>query len=213
MNRTQIKSPFLVVQEFISPLECEELISTADTTTPDEDKEGKPIYRASQSSAVEDILLERIINDEETIKVIEEYYDIQYKGLERPDIEWFPTDCVGNKLHCENSKYMRKKWLRVHPRDLTGVLFLTDYNDTTPFDDDFEVYGGKLEFPQHRFGFNSQRGTLIIYPSGPHFINHTAKILAGELFQVRFHIVAEEPLEYDPEKFPGDFTSWFEKLA
>ena len=37
------KSPFVVYQEFLSPLMCEEIIDLMDVTTPDIDKDGYPL--------------------------------------------------------------------------------------------------------------------------------------------------------------------------
>ena len=91
-------------------------------------------------------------------------------------------------------------------------MFLSDYSENYPFDSDYEVYGGKLEFPQHDFGFNPERGTLIMYPSGPHFINAFSEVLAGDLFAARFHFGTHMPFLYNPEEFPGDYTNWFSDL-
>jgi hypothetical protein len=92
-------------------------------------------------------------------------------------------------------------------------LFLTDYNDKPPFDEDYEVFGGKLEFPQHQFGFNPQRGTLIAFPSEPHFINMVSSILVGSLYLTKFHIATKSPLLYDPNKFPGNYNTWLREFV
>ena len=104
------------------------------------------------------------------------------------------------------------KWVRVKDRDITCVLFLSDYQSTPPIDEDYEVYGGKLEFPQHGFGFNAQRGTLIAFPSVPHFINGVASIMAGNLYLARFHIATDSPLLYDHTKFPGTYKDWLREF-
>jgi hypothetical protein len=98
--------------------------------------------------------------------------------------------------------------VRVRDRDLTAVIFLTDHQDKPPFDPEFEVSGGKLEFPQHGFGFNPERGTMVVFPADPHFLHRTAPVKAGELFQIRLHIATKEPFLYQPDDFPGDFRSW-----
>ena len=143
---------------------------------------------------------------------IEQYYNIKYKGTEVIDFEWFPEGSVG-EAQCENSQFTpAKKWLRNRDRDLSAILFLVDYQDQAPFDSEFEVSGGKLEFAQHDFGFVPERGTLIMFPSVPHFINATAEVLAGDLYQARFHIGAMAPFLYDPQDFPGNYTNWFSHL-
>ena len=128
------------------------------------------------------------------------------------DFEWYPPG-ASKDVHCENSSFTKaKKWLRHRDRDLSFVLFLSSWQPTVPFDGDFECKGGKLEFPQHNFGFNPERGTLIVFPSSPHFINATAMVEAGELHQVRFHMAGMLPYMYDPSDFPGDYMSWFKHL-
>jgi hypothetical protein len=203
------KSPFLVFQNFISPLLCESIIETSNFTVPDLDKKGKPVKTVRRNEEAEDIIFERIQN---IIPQIESHYGSKYKGTEKPIlVEWFDQESVG-VLGCENSSFLRSKWVRTKDREFTGILFLTDYQEDTPFDSDFEVYGGKLEFPQWNFGFNPQRGTLIIFPSGPHFINANASVHYGELHQVRFHISAQTPFMFDISNFPGDIDSWFKDI-
>ena len=202
------KSPFLIMQNFLSPKACEEIVDNLGYYDPDTDKEGNPIkmfrhYEPGQEQIFH--TLEPLINE------IFKYYNINYRGTEEMLFEWYYTGVL-EKPSCENSNFVRRKWLRTKDRDVSGILFLSDYNDQPPFDSDYEVYGGKLEFPQHGFGFNPQRGTLIIYPSGPHFINASAQIQYGELYQVRLHMAATLPFLYQPVNFPGDFRSWFKHI-
>lgn len=200
----EAKSPFLVVQDFISPSLCEQIVDDLEAYEPDTDNQGNPVktYRTSEN---QDVIFERI---QSLVPTIEEYFQAQYKGTESISFEWYPTGSTSSPI-CENSSYLRKSWVRTKQRDFTCVLFLSDYNDQVPFDSEYEVYGGKLEFAQHGFGFNPQRGTLIIYPSDPHFINVQTPITYGDLFQVRIQITAQQPYLYDPKKFPGDYRTWF----
>lgn len=204
------KSPFLVKQEFISPLLCEDIVDMLELTVPDIDLEEHPLRTVRMNERAELILFDYI---EQIIPEIEDYYDLEYKGTEQMVFEWYTEECDGYEPHCENSSYIQKKWMRTKDRDLTGVIFLSDYQERVPFDNDFEVYGGKLEFAQHGFGFNPQRGTLIIFPSVPHFINNTTEVLAGDLYQVRFHIAAQTPYAYNPKLFPGDYRTWFNEVV
>lgn len=204
------KSPFLIKQEFISPLLCEDLVDMLNLTVPDVDTENHPIRTIRMHERAE---LNVFTFIEDIIPEIEEYYRIDYRGTEQMIFEWYAAGCNGYEPHCESSNYVRKKWLRTKDRDLTGVIFLSDYQERVPFDDDFETYGGKLEFAQHGFGFNPQRGTMILFPSDPHFINNTTPVLAGDLYQIRFHIAAQTPFLYDPAAFPGDYRVWLEQFA
>ena len=202
------KSPFKIYRDFLSPKFCEQFCDTLGFTDPDCDAENNPIKMIKHNAMIEEIIYARL---QPLIPDLEKYYGIQYKGTEHIMVEWFAEGVIG-KPQCENSQYLNKKWVRTLPRDLTAILFFSDYQNTPNFDSDYEVYGGKLEFPQHGFGFNPERGTLIVYPSVPHFINATAEIMAGELYQARIHIAATVPFLYDPNHFSGNYTNWFQDL-
>lgn len=202
------KSPFYVIREFASPLLCEDIVDACDFTVPDKDKEGKEVKTQKTQERAEQYVYERLLL---ALPEIQAHYQFLYKGTERIQFEWFPAQSTGH-LQAENSDFLRGKWLRTRVRDFTGILFLSDYQDKVPFDGDFEVYGGKLEFPQHKFGFNPERGTLIVFPSDPHFINITTEVFAGDLFQARIQIAAQSTYIYNPQSFPGNYTTWFKPL-
>lgn len=204
------KSPFYVIQDFLSPLLCEEMIYNLDMCVPDTDKEGHPIRTVKHNETLQEIIFDRM---SQNILELENHYGVTYAGTEQMLFEWYPQGCSGESVHCENSNYIKGKWLKTKNRDFSGIIFLSDYRDKIPFDNDFEVYGGKLEFPQHGFGFNPARGTLILFPSVPHFINATTQIQFGDLYQVRFHIATRTPFLYDPKQFPGNFYSWFQQFS
>lgn len=197
--------PFYVVEEFLSPLLCEEIIDIVDFTVPNKDKDGNEVLTTKTCSAAEGLIFERLT---QLLPEIQAHYRFSYKGTEPLKFEWYPPGAVG-AMAAENSEYLRNKWVRVRPCDLTAILFLSDYQEQPNFDAEYEVYGGKLEFPQHQFGFNPQRGTLVVFPSDPHFINQTSMINVGDLYQVRMQMVGTQPYIYDPSKFPGNYTTWF----
>ncbi len=202
------KSPFIVYQEFLSPLMCEEIIDLMDVTLPDVDKNNKPQPSLRHNNKGEEIIFERF---KRLFKGVEKYYNVEYRGTEKMLFEWYPQGSTG-KLACDSSEYMSKKWVRTKDRDVTSVLFLSDYSEAAAFDSLYEVYGGKLEFPNHNFGFNPERGTLIMFPSSPHFLNAVAPVRVGDSFQVRIHMATRRPFLYQPGDFPGNFLSWFPKL-
>lgn len=202
------KSPFYVVQEFVSPYMCEDLIDACDFNVPDEDKDGHYIKTTKTCERAEAVIYDRLLY---LLPELQAHYVFQYKGTERVEFEWFPEGSKGT-FRSENSEYVRNKWLRTRARDFTAILFMSDYQEKIPFEQDYEVYGGKLEFVQHKFGFNPQRGTLIVFPSDPHFINVTSDIRAGDLYQARVQIAAQTPYIYRPDMFPGNYTTWFKPL-
>jgi len=201
----QPKSPFFVVQDFVSPQTCEDIVDTLEFITPDTDKDDHAVLTIKTNEAAEQVIYERFLN---VIPQLEQYYGIEYKGMERVSFEWFPQSSQGEH-HAENANFLRGKWLRTRQRDLTAVLFLSDYQDAEAIELEFEVYGGKLEFPQHKFSFNPTRGTLVVFPSDPHFINITTPVIVGDLYQARIQIAAKNMYIYNPQEFPGNYTMWF----
>lgn len=216
-----MKSPFFIVQEFISPKRCEEIISKIQVNQPNFDINGDPIKLERHDAIIEDQLYAEL---KVFIPEIEERYSAKYKGTENMVFQYYPEFAKkpAENPGCENSKYIRKKWVKVKDVDLTGVLWLKDFNATAPIDPRIEVYGGKLEFPAYDFSLVPQAGTLVLFPAGPHFINAISPILVSDLYQVKINICIE-PQEgglwlYNPKFFPfkpGAKTAmdgWFENF-
>lgn len=199
------KSPFFIVREFLSPKVCEEIVNDIGFYSPDVDSEGNPLKMIRNHDQSELKIYDKF---EPLIPTLERYYDINHKGTETVTFEYY-VEGVENEPLCESCNYLREKWVRTKDRDLTAILFLSTYQDTQYFDTDYEVYGGKVEFPQWNFGFNPERGTLIVYPSGPHFINVISPIYAGQLHMAKFHLAANMPFLFDATKFNGDYKTWF----
>ena len=199
------KSPFYIVENFISPKLCEQIVIDMDYYVPDTNPDGKAIKMEKHHERCEKIIFDKF---QPLIRNLESHYNFKHRGTEMMKFQ-FLAQGTTTEPQCDNSAWVRKKWARCKDRDFSVILFLSDYQDTIPFDNDFEVYGGKYEFAQHGFGFNPQRGTLIVYPSGPHFINAVAPIIAGDLFMVKFFLAADVPYFHNPENFPGTYQTWF----
>ena len=202
------KSPFLVFQNLISPDECAELSNQVRVEPIKNDLE-----EFQSSERFHDESEKFIFNKIRPIipKIEEHFTNFTYRGTEKIRFQQFPVT-NGNPAeqpHCENAVYKRKKWLKVKDRDLTGILWLKDYQDKPPFYLESQVYGGKLEFPVYNFGFQPQQGTLVIYPACERFISLTSAILVGELVCARINMAAEGIWLYDPLLYPGDFRAWF----
>lgn len=202
------KSPFYVVPEFISPLMCEEIVDQLDFGMPNYDKKDKPLPSVKTDADYELFLFNEFQRVKDSFAA---YYGKDHRATSEFTFEWYPTGSTG-EMHAENSMRAMDKWVRTRDRDITCVLFLSDYQGNPPLDEDYEVYGGKLEFPQHGFGFNAQRGTLIAFPSDPHFINGVASIMAGNLYLAKFHIATDTPLYYDHKQFPGTYRDWLKEF-
>lgn len=202
------KSPFYVIPEFVSPMMCEEIIDQLDFNSPDYSADDVPLMSVKTDADYEAFLF----NEFQRIKSsVSAYYDKEHRATTEFTFEWYPTGSKG-VMHAENSMRLSDKWVRTKDRDITCIVFLTDYQGAPPLDEEYEVYGGKLEFPQHGFGFNAQRGTLIAFPSDPHFINGVTSIMAGNLYLARFHIATDTPLYYDNRQFPGNYVDWLKEF-
>lgn len=205
------KSPFIIIEDFISPLLCEEIVDSSFSEVNDVDENNKPIMSVRYNRLAEIRISEAV--SELIVPEMEKYYDFEFKGIHPFELEWYPQGCKNNKQRCENSIYNKSKgkgtWYRSNSKDFCAVIFLKDYREKKPLDPYYEVCGGKLQFLNHNFSINPKRGTLVIFPGDQHFINYTSDILAGDLHQIRFFIAAKEPYIYDPNKFPGNYTTWF----
>lgn len=200
-----MKNPFTIVEEFLSPIEAEDMVFDVEFDTPNVDHEDRVQVTFKTCELVEKQLADMVVD---LVPSLEEYYGFEYAGMTRPIFEWLnPSTHI--PTHAENSEFMDGKWVMTKQRALTGVLFLSDAVDGHALDPEYEVFGGKLEFMNHNFGFMPQRGTLVLFPSGPHFLNATSHVKMGNLYQVRFHLVSQDPFVYQPANFPGNYTTWF----
>ena len=212
------KSPFLVYQDFLTSSEAQEV---ADITwvEPLLDAEGLPKPSCRYHEESEQLIFKKL---QPLIPKLEEHYPkFFYRGTEKMVFQQFPVSngSLAEEPHCQSSVFKRKKWLRVNDRALTGLLWLKDYQEAPPFDINKHVLGGKLEFPLYNFGFQPQRGTLVIYPANERFISLTSPILVGELQCVRIHICPcdadgnQTIWMSDPNDYPGDFRTWFSDVV
>lgn len=210
-----MRSPFLIVQDFLSPLTCEKIIEDNLVSAPDVDLNGNP-------KKLEHHILkwEKHIADSfrDLVPDLEERYDCSYRGLEKPLLQYYPENAKApaEPPGCENSKYVRKKWVMWKDVDLVGFVWLKDYHESVPLDPRHEVFGGKLEFPAYNFSLVPQRGTLVLFPAGPHFITVISPILLGELYQVKLNVClsGKEGTRwfYQPANFPGKWNDWLSEF-
>lgn len=207
-----MRSPFIVVQDFLSPLTCEKIIDDIHVASPDVDKDGKPLKLERHHPNWDTEIAERF---REIVPTVEERYDCTYRGLEKPVFQFYPENAKvpAEQPGCENSKFLRKKWVMYKDVDLVGFIWLKDFNENVPLDPRHEVFGGKLEFPVYNFSLVPQRGTLVLFPAGPHFITVISPILVSDLYQVKLNVCIKQKdggrWFYQPQNFPGTWQDWF----
>lgn len=210
-----MKSPFIVVPDFLSPLTCEQIVNDIKVNAPDTDENGDSKKLERHNLFWDQPIAERF---RELVPQIEEKYSCEYRGLEKPLFQYYPENAKtpAEQPGCENSKYVRKKWVMYKDVDLVGFVWLKDYNESIPLDPRHEVYGGKLEFPAYNFSLMPQRGTLVLFPAGPHFITVISPILLGDLYQIKLNVAINSlnggKWFYQPANFPGKWQQWFEGL-
>lgn len=210
-----MNSPFLVQQNFFSPLTCEKILQDVKVETPNLSEKGEPIKLEKHNIKWQNHIAEAFSN---LVPTIEEKYDCSYHGLQQPIFQHYPENAKSpaEAPGCENSKYLRKKWVMYKDVDLVGFIWLKDYNASVPLDGSYEVMGGKLEFPAYNFSLVPQRGTLVLFPAGPHFITVISPILVSDLYQVKLNVnIRARDGEnsrwfYNPHNFPGTWQDWFQ---
>lgn len=209
-----INSPFFVIEDAVSPAKCELIIQQLGINVPSLDASGRPI---KHERLIKDAELVLLIQDaiQSNLAALEHRYDAHIKNFETPVFrQYFENPGVPAELHsCDNARFMRKKWVKVKDTDLVGYLWLKDYNSGVPLDPRFETYGGKLEFPAYDFSLVPQRGTMVFFPGGPHFITAISPILVGSLevvkVSLKLHKDDGSPWLYQPTAYPGSYQEWF----
>lgn len=211
-----IKSPFFIVEDALSPIKCEQLIAEFGIKIPsfDEKNKNKPLRhdRILRDASAQAPLQHLLQNH---VAAIEERYESVVRGMDSPLFQqYFENPNNPCELHgCENAKFVRKKWVKNRDIDLVGFLWLKDFNGGVPLDPRFEVYGGKLEFAAYDFSLVPQRGTLVLFPAGPHFITAISPVLVGTYEHIKIAIkmsnLEDGPWLYQPSNFGGTYQEWF----
>ena len=211
-----MNSPFIIVQDFLSPLTCEKIVADISVIEPDLDTNGDPKKLERHNLFWDQDIADRF---RPLIPEIKSRYNCDYRGLEKPIFQYYPENAKApaEPPGCENSRYLRKRWVMHKDVDLVGFIWLMDYNENVPLDTRHEVFGGKLEFPAYNFSLVPQRGTLVLFPADPHFITVISPVLLGSLYQIKLNVCIEQPggghWFYQPANHPGTWQQWLEECA
>jgi len=201
------KSPFVYWPQLISPKWCEVIVDMIGFHAPTTTREnGSPTKTIFHNKKGQNLIAEAI---EQLHPQISETYNVLIDGMLDCSFEWYPAGYATLPAQCDNSSFSAGKWNRINDNDFTGVIFLSQYNENIPFDSDFEVYGGKLEFPTHGFGLAPTIGDCVIFPSGPNFIYGITTVRAGDLFFAKVHLAGKGKFVYNINQFPGNYKTWF----
>ena len=204
-------SPFLVSENFISPLQCESIAANLALQFPNV-VNGEPLKH--ERFLPGDISGSILAGLDSLRPVIEQHFSGQI--VTDPLLkfqQYFENARSPAEAHfCEAYKFTRKKWVKTKDITLIGYLWLKSFHNKVPLDPRTEVYGGKLEFPAYDFSLVPVQGALVLFPAVPNFITAVSHILVGSLEQIKIGVkltVGGEAWQYDQAKFPGTYRDWF----
>lgn len=203
-NPTHV-SPFMVTEQLMSPLTCEEIIDTFHPEVPMTHDDGSVSSTTISNASLNELVVPYV---KALMPLLDEKYGVDIKAIHSISLDWIPQGAVKEPV-CESSEFISGNWVKHQLIDFTSIIFLTSFNDNPPFDDEFECNGGCLEFINHKFNVKPSRGDCITYPSDPRFANANSKVLNGDCFQLRVNYAATTPYVYNPKEFPGNYLTWF----
>jgi hypothetical protein len=104
-------SPFYIVQDFISPLLCEQMVDMLDMIEPDLDKDQNPQLTIKSNDVLEKVIYDYV---QGAMPQIEQHYNVEYRGMKPVEFKWYPEDFEGeNEFTCENATYnSNKNWVK-----------------------------------------------------------------------------------------------------
>lgn len=200
------KSPFLVIENFISPLLADEIIVNTNFNTPDLYPDDKPMVTTKFDEEFDDIISDRI--NKLVVPILAKHFDTSISTIHPIEIEMLVPD-AHVPVHADGFNLVDNNWVKTKPWDFTAILFLSEHTNETNIDDLTQCNGGKLEFINFNFSFNPTVGTLIVFPNDPRFSNASSYVKIGECYQIRIHLQSDIMYLYDPSKFKGSPDIWF----
>lgn len=207
VGATDVKSPFLVIDGFLSDLRVDNLLNDLDADSYEDgmDRHGNPtILRVPINENIVQSLGKRVM---ELYPTLEKYYDVKIKGIRPFDLTIVPEKV--KEAPSVAGYQFAKKWIKVSKGDLIASLVLVDTVTGEGFDPTRECLGGEFEFTSFNLTMSNTRGTLIVHPNTPHFMRATSQVRLGRMYRIDMVIVCEEDFVYQPEKFKGHYLDWF----
>jgi hypothetical protein len=206
MSQKPSRSPFILIEDFISFNECEDIILNLKHTIPNRDAKNHPIKTLKTNQLAEIRLMDRI---DTFLDKAEVYYNFITLNLSPFNFEWMTEGYLGEPPKPDNGMYFNGKWTKSRDIDFTIMIFLSSSKDTSITDTLMESFGGKLEFFNHNLTITPKAGTMLMFPANDNFLNTFTEISLGNLNCIRCHVTAKDPFIYKPTDFPGDYRTWF----
>jgi len=206
MTQKQSKSPFILVEDFLSLEQCEDIVLSMKHSIPDRNRENYPI-KTFKTNALAEIRIMPEFDD--FLDRAEPYYGFKTQAISPFMFEWYAEGFQGDSPKADNGIYTNGKWVKSGNVDFAVIIFLSTAKDTSISDTLMECFGGKLEFLNHNLTIKPKAGTMLMFPANSHFLNTFTEVGLGNLNCIRIHLAATTPYEYKMENFPGDYRTWF----
>lgn len=196
-----MKSPFLILEEYLSPLQCENILN--DLYCIDcidfSDTNKKYCYPISDDALFNH--LEKIIKS--IYPKINEMYGVNCAKIEVIEYRLMRENTEATDFQAYNSVYLNGQWVRNEFNDFVITIMLTSHVQSTDdgLDAEFEHYGAGIQYPQHNVTFYSDRGGILIHPSDPHFIHNISANHLGTCALINVAVSCDNLYLYDPVSF------------
>jgi hypothetical protein len=176
------KSPFFVVEELLSPLQCDKLIAlNRIQNSPSSVRH----LNEGQFSIVKNSILDY------TSEMNQRYGTTVSDDIKMLFCQ-FPENASAPALHAQIDGWVsqKRKWNKTKNIDFIGIIPLKSFCDSLPIDLNFETYGGKLELINFNFSILPERGSMIVFPCVPNFLYAISPINFGsfEMIKVFFSV-------------------------
>lgn len=200
------KSPFLLIEDFLTLQQCEDIVLSMNHTIPDRNRENYPIKTFKTNTLAEIRIISQL---DDFLDKAEPHYGFKTQAISPFQFEWYAEGFQGDFPKADNGIYVNGKWLKSINVDFSIIIFLSTSKTTSITDTVMECFGGTLEFLNHNLTIKPKAGTMLMFPANSHFLNTFTEVGFGNLNCIRIHIASEVPYEYKPENFPGDYRTWF----
>lgn len=204
------RGPIVRIDNFISPLFCEDIIDRSNNNIFNTDKENCPLKTNIFNELTE--IRYRPYLDDLIENLIDNYYSTEISYISKTVLEWFPENYKNRGYILDGYNYLNQKWINTSDTDFITICFLNDYNNKPKFDNSYEVYGGEISFNNFNVTIKPARGTLFIFPAHPAFAYKINNVDMGNLFIVKNTLTSALKYTYNGSSFSGSPEKWVEQL-
>ena len=200
------QGPILKLDNFISPLFCEDIIDRSNSNIFNIDNNNQPT-KTNIFNELSEIRYRPYLDD-----LIEDYIDNYYKTsinyISKTVTEWYPENYKSEIYNVDGYSLVNKKWIATQDVDFISICYLNDYNNKPNFDNSYEVYGGELSFNSFAIKIKPKRGTLILFPAHPSFTYKIDKVSYGNLYVLKNTLTSLVKYQYNANNFSGTPEKW-----